>query len=98
MRIRFKDTIEPRFMAALFQTNFIKRQMETKKSGTTSVVAIYFKNLRSLNARTPPLSLQREFARQAAEIRALEAEQASSRCRLDALSQSLLHRAFNSEL
>jgi type I restriction enzyme S subunit len=46
----------------------------------------------------PPLSLQIEFAARVAEIRAMEAEQAVSRCRLDDLFQSMLHRAFNGEL
>ena len=32
------------------------------------------------------------------EIRELEAEQTTSRTRLDALFQSMLHRAFNGEL
>jgi len=46
----------------------------------------------------PPMALQRQFASRATEIRALEAEQAKSRRRLDDLFQSLLHRAFNGEL
>ena len=43
----------------------------------------------------PPLPLQKEFAERAAKIRKLEAGQATSRTRLDALFQSMLHRAFN---
>ncbi len=46
----------------------------------------------------PPLPLQREFAARVAEVRAMEAGQAESRQRLDALFQSLLHRAFAGEL
>jgi type I restriction enzyme S subunit len=46
----------------------------------------------------PPLALQKEFARRVTEIRELEAEQVTSRTRLDALFQSMLHRAFNREL
>jgi type I restriction enzyme S subunit len=98
MRIRFNGSIEPRFMIALFQTDFIQRQLEARKSGTTSVVAIYFKNLSNLKVIVPPLALQKEFAQRVTEIRELEAGQATSRTRLDALFQSLLHRAFNGEL
>ncbi|MDO8878513.1 MAG: restriction endonuclease subunit S, partial [Pseudolabrys sp.] len=36
MRIRFNDSVEPHYMIALFQTDFIKRQLEARKSGTTS--------------------------------------------------------------
>ena len=46
----------------------------------------------------PPLPLQQTFARRVAEIRELEAAQAASRRRLDALFASLLHRAFAGEL
>jgi len=46
----------------------------------------------------PPLSLQGEFSNTAAEIRGLEAEQATSRSNLDALFQSLLHHAFQRDL
>ena len=46
----------------------------------------------------PPLSLQKEFAARVSEIRAVQAEQAASRRRLDDLFQSMLHRAFKGEL
>jgi type I restriction enzyme, S subunit len=46
----------------------------------------------------PPLPLQRQFAARVAEVRALEAQQAASRQRLDDLFQSMLHRAFRGEL
>lgn len=98
MRIRFTSAIEPRFMIALFQTDFIKRQLEARKSGTTSVVAIYFKNMRDLKVLIPPLRLQKEFAQRVTEIRELEAGQSASRQRLEALFQFLLHRAFKGEL
>jgi len=47
---------------------------------------------------TPPIASQMEFAQRVTEIRELEASQATSRTRLDALFQSMLHRAFNGEL
>ena len=46
----------------------------------------------------PPMPLQKEFAARVAEIRELEAEQATSRRRLDDLFQSVLHQAFRGEL
>jgi hypothetical protein len=46
----------------------------------------------------PPLPLQKGFAALVAEIRAMEAQQATSRRQLDDLFQSMLHRAFNGEL
>ncbi len=46
----------------------------------------------------PPLAIQREFSARAAQIRALEDQQATTRCRLDDLFQSMLHGAFRGEL
>jgi type I restriction enzyme S subunit len=54
--------------------------------------------LKGIRIPVPPLPLQREFAARVAEVRAMEAVQAESRQRLDALFQSLLHRAFAGEL
>jgi hypothetical protein len=46
----------------------------------------------------PPLALQKHFAQQVFEIRELEARQAASRQHLEALFQSVRHRAFSGEL
>jgi hypothetical protein len=54
--------------------------------------------IRSLKIRVPSMERQRAFATRVLETRALEADQASSRRRLDDLFQSLLHRAFQGEL
>jgi type I restriction enzyme S subunit len=54
--------------------------------------------VREMQIPVPPLPLQKEFAQRVTEIRAMEAEQAASRQRLDALFQSMLHRAFDGEL
>jgi type I restriction enzyme S subunit len=54
--------------------------------------------LSALKLPLPPLPHQNEFAERVTEIRELEASQATSRIRLDALFQSMLHRAFNGEL
>jgi hypothetical protein len=52
----------------------------------------------SIAVPLPPLSLQKEFAARVSDIRAMQAEQAASRRRLDELFHSMLHRAFNGEL
>jgi type I restriction enzyme S subunit len=54
--------------------------------------------VKSLPIPIPPLALQKQFAMRVAEIRELEAEQTASHRRLDALFQSLLHRAFQGDL
>lgn len=55
-------------------------------------------DIRKYKTFLPPLMLQKEFARQVAETRALEAQQLASRTRMDDLFQSMLHRAFSGEL
>ena len=52
----------------------------------------------TLEVPLPTLSLQKEFAQRVIEIRTMEAAQAASRERLEALFQALLHRAFTGEL
>ncbi|MEO6742647.1 MAG: restriction endonuclease subunit S [Chthoniobacteraceae bacterium] len=59
---------------------------------------INLKILSELTIPVPPLPLQKEFAQRVSEIREMEAAQAASRRRPEALFQSLLHRAFNGEL
>jgi restriction endonuclease S subunit len=55
-------------------------------------------DVKAMKISVPPLSLQKEFTARVSEIRAMETEQAASRECLEALFQSLLHRAFNEEL
>ena len=64
----------------------------------TTVPHISPNNIRSFRVPVPPLPLQKEFAQRVGEIREMDAAQAASRRRLEALFQSLLHRAFNGEL
>jgi type I restriction enzyme S subunit len=46
----------------------------------------------------PPIESQEEFAQRVSEIREFETSQVSNHTRLDALFQSMLHRAFNGNL
>jgi type I restriction enzyme S subunit len=54
--------------------------------------------LSALKLPLPALPLQQEFAQRVTEIRELEAEQSTSRKRLEGLFQSVLHGAFAGEL
>ena len=98
MRVRFSEEVEPQYVLWLFQTAALRHELELRKAGTTSVVAIYWKALRTIPVPVPPIRMQRTFATRVAEVRALETEQAASRKRLEALSQSLLNRAFRGDL
>ncbi len=98
MRIRFTTEVDPEFVAAAFKTAFVQHELNLRKSGTTNVFAIYYKDLRLLPLPLPPMATQREFARRVAAVEALRNSQRVSLAELDALFASLQHRAFRGEL
>ena len=98
MRIRFKPSIEPEYIAAAFLTPFIQQELETRKSGTTSVFAIYGRELKTLPIPVPPLPLQKTFATRIQAVEALKSQHRDALTELDALFASLQHRAFQGEL
>jgi type I restriction enzyme S subunit len=81
-------------MGALMQA---REHLRLLASGSTHKT-IYFPTVEQFSVPIPPLPLQKAFAKRVTEIRELEAQQATSRQRLDDLLQSTLHRAFNGEL
>ncbi|MEN9470611.1 MAG: hypothetical protein RL630_2344 [Verrucomicrobiota bacterium] len=58
----------------------------------------HMKELKRLKYITPPLDLQREFARRMAAVEKLKTAQRAALAELDALFASLQHRAFRGEL
>ncbi len=62
MRVRFTGSANPDYVAAYFQTHEAQKQLERMKSGTTSVFAIYYKNLKTLGVVLPPRSEQERYA------------------------------------
>lgn len=98
MRIRVLPIVRPEFIAALFQTRFVKRQLAAHTSGTTSVFAIYWKDLRKVLVPVPPLKLQEQFVRKVAEVRRVAQLHVTSRHACDQLFGALQFRAFGGEL
>jgi len=98
MRVRFTPKADAVFVAAAFKTAFVQHELNLRKSGTTNVFAIYYKDLRSLPLPLPPIPLQREFARRVTAVEALKTAQRASLAELDALFATLQHRAFRGEL
>lgn len=98
MRIRFTADADPEFVAAVFKTPRVQHELQLRKSGTTSVFAIYYKDLRTVPIPLPPIDLQRTFARAAAAIQRVKAAERDDLACQDALLLSLQHRAFCGEL
>lgn len=58
LRTRFNQNTNPQFINYQFKSEFIQKQLESIKSGTTNVCAIYYKNLKDITIVLPPLPEQ----------------------------------------
>jgi type I restriction enzyme S subunit len=61
MRVFFKKNVSSRFINYAFSSEQVKERLEKLKSGTTSVVGIYYKGLRNLEIPLPPLPEQQRI-------------------------------------
>lgn len=92
-----KQPIEPVFLRWSLQTQHahLLNKVSTAGHGTKKLDS---DRLRAVTIPVPPLSMQKDFVARVTEIRAMQADQAASRCRLERLFQSMLHRAFQDDL
>lgn len=98
-RLKPGTAINPIFLWGLLNVPSKRRQVQALASGSAgSMPNISKGRLMTLLIEMPPLSLQKKFAQRVTEIRQIESAQATSRACLDALFQSMLHRAFSGEL
>jgi type I restriction enzyme S subunit len=96
--LRTKPTLLlPEFLLVILNSDEFANQVSTMTSGSAQP-QLPINRLAHIKFALPPLPLQKKFTQRVTEIRELEASQATSRTRLDALFQSMLHRAFNGEL
>ena len=98
MRIRFRPIVLPEYVAAAFQRPAIQGQIESRKSGTTSVYAVYWRELKTVLIPVPPIELQRAFVARITEIDGLKSRYNIHLAKVDALFASLQHRAFRGDL
>lgn len=98
MRIRFNDAVHSEYVAAAFQTPFIQQELETRKAGTTSVFAIYARELKTIPMPIPPRVMQDAFAERIQAIESIKAMHRSALTESDALFSSLQYRAFTGAL
>jgi type I restriction enzyme S subunit len=98
MRIRLTADAHPEFVAAAFKTAFVQHELDLRKSGTTNVFAIYYKDLRSLPLPLPPIQLQRDFESRVAAVRKWKTAQKASHEGFESLFAALQHRAFSGQL
>jgi len=92
-----QELVSPPYLSVFLSTPYGQEVINQIQAGA-SRQGLNHEQVRSIMVLVPPVSEQRAFAFRLTEIRALEAEQAAGGRRLDALFQSLLHRAFEGEL
>lgn len=102
MRIKFKKDISPEYINYTFCTPFMKQRIEKLKSGTTSVVGIYYNGLRNLCVPITSFINQQKIVNQLDSIsnktkKLITNYNLKISC-LEELKQSILQKAFNGEL
>lgn len=98
MRIRFREAVHPEYIAAAFQTPFIQQELEARKAGTTSVFAIYARELKTIPMPIPPRATQDAFADRIQAIESIKGMYRAALAESDALFACLQHRAFTGAL
>lgn len=95
MRMRFsEDVLLPEFVNSQFQTSHVQRQLEAIKRGTTTVFAIYYKDLKDVSLVVPALELQREFSDRVCQLTSILSLQQTALKRAEATFHSLLGGFF----
>jgi type I restriction enzyme S subunit len=96
IRVRFLTKLElPQHFTAFMNLPFMKQKLMETARGAVGQANINSKDLKAMPVPLPPLELQNDFAQRVGEIRELEAGQAMSHERLDALFHSLLNQTLN---
>lgn len=98
LRVRFKEDVSPAYIAAMLRTGDVKSQLEARKRGTTSVFAVYYRDLASIELEIPSSTEMDAFemgVRRVQEIR-LASERALKLT--DQLKAALHAKAFKGEL
>ncbi len=102
MRIRFNHGVVAQFVLFAFSSSRVAEKLNSLKSGTTNVSAIYHKDLKSVPIPIPSFEVQRnvvaDLTALSEETQRLEALYRQKLAALDELKKSLLHKAFNGEL
>lgn len=103
LRLRFRSHVDPRFVMFALRGSSAAQQLEAAKSATTSVAAIYQRNLMGCRIPLPQdRAVQSKVAdkieAQLATIDSMAREMLCASAMLDRLDQSILDKAFTGKL
>ena len=94
MRIRFRPQASHHYIHSYLYSNRGHRELEARKSGTTSVFAVYHKDLKTLPIPLPPRSLQEKFAEICKSVDQSKGRLETEATQMNALMASLQHSFF----
>jgi type I restriction enzyme S subunit len=90
MRLRFSpDTVYPDFFRLFLGSRRGASELESRKSGTTSVCAIYWKNLRTMPVPLPPYELQLQLVKSLESLERLANKYFQQEARCNDLGETL---------
>lgn len=98
LRVRFRPGVEPDFVGAYWQTSAAQQHLEARKAGTTSVFAIYYKNLSTVPVPVPPAKQQAKYAEVCAAARKSLLNHQEHAMQAARLFECLVFRAFSGQL
>jgi type I restriction enzyme S subunit len=102
MRVRFKSDTLGSFVACAFRSYVVHDQLESSKSGTTNVSAVYYKSLKNIVLPHAPMEQQKQIVIQleklSSETQKLKTIYQKKLTALTELKQSFLQKAFSGEL
>jgi type I restriction enzyme S subunit len=98
LRIRFDGAVSPDYIAQVLLSPHGARELDRRKSGTTNVFAVYYKDLKSLPIPFPPIDMQKKFSSVSAQITRCRESMKIQLSELHAMFASLQQRAFAGEL
>jgi type I restriction enzyme S subunit len=91
------ERIEREFLEHVWNSSAVRKQIESVARTTNGTFKVNQPSLEGIKFISPPLDLQREFARRVAAVEKLKTAQRAALAELDALFASLQHRAFRGE-
>jgi len=93
-----RKILDPGYLIQYLQTSFVRRHILRSAKDAVNQSSINQQDVKALPVIVPPLALQRLFTQRLAARERLKAAHDSSRAELEALFESLQHRAFRGEL
>jgi len=102
LRLRFNNSIIPKFINYQLLSNEIKQQIRKEKKATTNVCALYQGDILSLKFKIPQISIQNDivnyFELKLSVCDKLEKTIQQSLKKIEYLRQSILKKAFEGKL